>query len=120
MKQKYNPPKVHSGKLRTAVDFYEYGPSGPEPGDYEKTSLFTCFAEVYNSSMKDLELLSTVETKEAVTITIRDTKGEYTVTNKHFVEIFDYRYTGKRFNVIDVRHDVTNNDFVTVVLGLKS
>ncbi|EPE8928939.1 phage head-tail adapter protein, partial [Listeria monocytogenes] len=84
MKFQFKPQKVQSGDLRTPVVFFEYQPvNGPEPGEIEKVNLFECFAEVYKPSMKDLEILHGTGTKEAVTINIRDTKGEYTVSNKH-------------------------------------
>ncbi|EJA0902456.1 head-tail adaptor protein [Listeria monocytogenes] len=121
MKFQFKPPKIQSGDLRTPVAFFEYQPAnGPEPGETEKITLFECFAEVYKPSMKDLEILHGTGTKEAVTINIRDTKGEYTVSNKHYVEILDYRYLGKRFNVIDVSPDLQNNRFVNILLVVQT
>lgn len=121
MKFQYKPPKVQSGDLRTPVTFFEYAPSnGPDPGEEEKVILHECYAEVYNPSMKDLEVLSGTGTKQAVTINIRDTKGEYLIDNKHYVEIQDYRFENKRFNIYDVRHDIQANGFITVLLGVTN
>ncbi|EHD5018724.1 phage head-tail adapter protein [Listeria monocytogenes] len=115
-KFKYEEPKVQSGDLRTPVTFYEYAPSnGPEPGEEEKSVLFECFAEVYNPSMKDLQILDNVDTKFAVTLTIRDPQNEYFPTNKHFLEIHDFRYNGRKWNILDVRPDMDR--FITVLAG---
>lgn len=122
MKQsKHRYPETNAGALRTPVTFYEYAPnSGPEPGQSKKAVLHNCFAEVYNPSMKDLTVMNATRTREAVTIRIRDTAGEYIPTNKHFAQLDDYRYKDKIFSVADVRNDLTDNRFITILLGLKS
>lgn len=117
----YKPPDANTGDLRTPVTFYEYQPcAGPEPGEQEKQVLHRCFAEVYSPSMKDIAVMELNGTKEAVTIRIRDTAGEFTPTNKHFAEIHDYRYSDKVLNVVDVRYDLKRNGFTTIVLGYTS
>lgn len=119
IKFSYKAPETNAGALRTPVTFYENAPSsGHAPGPREKKVLYDCFAEVYNPSMKDIQVMAVSGTKEAVTIRIRDTKGEYTPTNKHFVSVQDYRYIDKVFDVLDVRPDLQNNNFVTILLGL--
>lgn len=116
---KYEPPKVQSGSLRTPVVFFTTTPNnGPEQGADVKTIIHECFSEVYNPSMKDMEKLKTVNTKQAMTINIRDSKGEYVPTNKHSVEIQDYRYKDVVWNVIEVRPDFENNAFITLLLGV--
>lgn len=117
----HRKPDTTAGRLRTPVTFYQFQPdTGPEPGNKKKETLFACLAEVYNPSMKDLTVMNTTGTKEAVTIRIRDTAGEYLPTNKHFAAIDDYRYTGKVFSVVDVRNDLTDNRFITILLGVTS
>ena len=121
IKFKYKAPDTNTGALRTPATFHEYGKgAGFDPVEVEKAVLYDCFAEVYNPSMKDLQVMQTTGTKEAVTIRIRDTKGEYIPTNKHKVKISDYRYAGKVFEVIEVRPDLQNNNFITILLGLSS
>jgi len=120
-KQSYKTPDVHSGNLRTPVTFYEYAPAeGPDPGQQEKKILYQCYAQVYAPSMKDLEIMRATGTKEAVTIRIRDPGKEYIPTNKHFAEMDDYRYTGRRFDVVDVAYDVEKNRIVKMLLGYTS
>lgn len=116
---KYEPPKVQSGSLRTPVVFFELTPAeGPEQGEDIKRVVHECFAEIYNPSMKDMEKLKTVNTKQAITINIRDTKGEYVPTNKDFVKIQDYRYKDITWNIVEVRPDFENNAFITLLLGV--
>lgn len=127
MKPQFNPNKTGSGELRTPVIFYEYVPDdSPFPTESELKPVYSCFAEPYNASMKDLEILNGTGAKKSVTINIRDTFGEYYPSTEHYVEVQDYRY-GKlvddvmvydRFNVIDVRPNLTNNDLITVLLAV--
>lgn len=112
--------KSRTGKLNTKVAFWQYKPnSGPEPGEREKKILYKARAEVYDPSMKDLEILNGKGTKKAVTIIIRDPRGKYVPTNKHYVEIEDYRLS-ESWNIIDVRPDITGNRFLTIVLGVTN
>lgn len=110
-----------TGKLDHKVFFYKYVPrKGPEPGEEEKEILFRTRAEIYDPSIKDRTMLNSTEATKALTIVFRDPRGKYVPDNKDFVEIFDYRYAGVRWNIIDVRPDMTNNRFVTVLLEAKS
>lgn len=110
-----------NGKLRTPVVFFEYKPNdGPDPGEEEKDVLHGTFAEAYSPSMKDLEILSSTNTKEGLTIKIRDPKTSYLPSNKHKVEIEDYRYANKLWEIKEVRHDFTDNEFITILLGATS
>lgn len=115
----YKRPKITAGDLQTPVVFYEYTPSdGFYPGEDEKQVLYQCTAEIYNPSMKDHDILNAFTTEQAVTINIRDPHQDYLPSNKHYVEIDDYRYTGIRWNILDVRNDFENNAFITILLGV--
>lgn len=113
----YKPPKTGSGELRTFVNFYESKSNGPEPGQSAKTSLYKCTAEVYNPSMKDLEVLKASGTEHGITIKIRDPLHDYQPSNKHIVIIDNFRYQDREWNIKDARPDVQNSDFITLVLG---
>lgn len=113
--------KSSTRRLNTKVYFYEYGTNtGPEPGDKEKNLLYRTWAEIYEPSMKDFQILNGVGSKQGLSIIIRDPRGKYIPSNKHFVEVIDYRYAGLRWNVLEVRNDLTTNDFITIVAGLTS
>jgi len=118
VKTAYRPPKINTGDLRIPVVFFEYEPAtGPEPGETEKQELHRCYALIYNPSMKDREILKVNETKEGLTLKIRDAKEEFVPTNKCFVEVLDYRYQNRIWNVIDVSYDFEDNRFIKLVLG---
>ncbi|MDT2648033.1 phage head-tail adapter protein [Enterococcus dongliensis] len=110
--------KSRTGKLNTKINFWEYIPKkGPDPGEAEKKILYKARAELYDPSMKDLEILNGKGTKKAVTMVVRDPRGQYLPTNKHFVEIADYRM-GEKWNIVDVRNDFTDNRFITILLAV--
>lgn len=118
MNHKFRLKKTTTGHLRTPVVFYRYESSNsPEPTENEILEAHKCLAEVYSPSMKDIELMKVTDTKNAMTIVIRDTKGEYLPVNNDYVEILDYRYPEKRWNILDVRYDLTDNNFITILLG---
>lgn len=126
MKPQFKPNDIGSGDLRTPVTFYEYRPhKGPEPGEAEKQPLYNCFAEVYSASSKDIEILNSgretqqlkvINTKNAVSINIRDSFGEYYPDTKHYAELDDYRFKGIRFNVMDVQPK--KNNMIKVLLAV--
>ena len=117
----YKKPEIVAGDLKTPVAFFEYTPSdGPDPGEIEKEILYSCTALIYNPSMKDMTILESKGTKEGVTIKIRDPYLDYVPTNKHKVEIDDYRYAKKVWEVIDVSQDFENNAFIKIILGATS
>lgn len=112
--------KSRTGKMNTIVSFWKYRPhKGPEPGEEEKTILYKARAEIYDPSMKDMEVLNGIDTKKAVTIVIRDPRRAYIPSNKHYVKIDDYRLLGK-WSIIDVRNDITEGRFVTILLGMTN
>lgn len=119
---KYKKPKITSGNLNTPVIFFVPSSKSPEPNEQDIEVLYDCFAEVYNPSMKDMEIINSRQkaTKEAVTINIRDTFGEYLPTNKHNAKLDDYRYKNKIFEIISVAPDVKNNSFIKIILVVTS
>lgn len=116
----YKRPKIGAGELKTPVSFFQFIPGeGPEPGEIVKKELHSCKAQIYNPSMKDMEILNAKGTKEGLTIKIRDPHQDYIPTNKHKVIVDDYRIlpTGKEWEIIDVSPDFEDNRFIKIVLG---
>lgn len=121
IKFEYKKPRVNNGDLRTPVIFYEYAPNnGPDPGETEKKELFKAWAKVDTVWAKDLEQAKATGTVEDLTITIRDPFDSYRPSNKHYVEIDDVYYKGKKYNVKHVQPDLNNKDFIKIIAGLKS
>lgn len=114
----YKKPKTGSGDLRTPVLFYEFVPhEGPEPGDEQKKVVFKTMCEAYNPSMKDLELLNSSNTKQALTILMRDPLKQFQPNNKSVVEVLDFSYAGLFWDVSSVSHDPNNHQFIKVILS---
>ncbi|EGO8777433.1 hypothetical protein [Enterococcus faecalis] len=119
----YKRPKIGAGELKTPVSFFQFIPGeGPEPGEIVKKELHSCKAQIYNPSMKDMEILNAKGTKEGLTIKIRDPHQDYIPSNKHKVVIDDYRAlpVGKEWEIVDVSPDFEDNRFIKIVLGVTS
>lgn len=111
----------NAGELNTRVRFFEYASMpGPEPGEREVNVIWECWAEVYEPSTKDFAVLSTTGVEFAVTVRIRDTRGEFRPFNKHYLAVLDDAYTDDegeyiRFNIKKVQPDIKNKKFVKIV-----
>jgi hypothetical protein len=113
---KYKRPQKDSKDLRIPVTFYKKESTGPEPNQKDTTFLYSCFAEAYNPSMKDMEILKAAGTKEGLTLRIRNALTDYVPSNRHFVEVDHYMYKGKVFNIVDVAPDLIENRFIKIVM----
>lgn len=119
MKIPYKKPRTHNGTLRTPVEFYETKTAkGLDVREKVSNKLFTCFAEVYNPSIKDIEISRDKSVKASLTIKIRDPQTDYYVDNKHQVKVFDARTKNRMWDIIDIRPDFEHKDFIVIVLGV--
>lgn len=113
-----NPIRISD--LNNRVTFFEYQENdGPEPGEKEKRTLFTCRAKVDEVWLKDMEMAKWNNTMSDLTITIRDPRRNYSPTNKHYLEIDDINYKDKRYNIKHVQPDVMDKRFINIVAELK-
>lgn len=118
---KYKPPKTGAGELKTPVSFFDKKSSGPDPNAPEELNeTYKCTAEVYNPSMKDWEIMKVKGVKNGVTIIIRDPLMTYVPKNHHLVQISDFRYQGVTWEIVEIRPDIQNNQFITILLGVMS
>lgn len=116
----YKSPKTGAGELKTFVHFLKSANSGPDPGGSNTNDLYSCTAEVYNPSMKDLEVMKANGSKKGVTIKIRDPLQDYQPSNKHKVKIDDFRYEDIEWDITDARPDVQNSKFIIILLGASA
>lgn len=118
---KYQPKRVHTGELRTRVTFYEYGSNtGPEPGESEKQILYETWAKVDEVRAKDIEIAKSNGTLSDLTITIRDPRGTFIPSNKHYIQVHAPEYLNLRYNVKLAQPDLQNRDFIKVISGVSS
>ena len=48
---------------------------------------------------------------------LHDPLSDYQPKNEHFVEVGDSRLSGEKWQIIDVRPDFDNRDFLIVIIG---
>ena len=78
---------------------------------------FYTIGQIYSPSMKDIEIATGKAMKAKMTLKIRDPLTDYQPESRHFVEVGDIRLVGKKWQVIDVRPDFDNRDFLIVIIG---
>lgn len=119
MRPQYERPRVENGDLRTPVKFYSYKPNdGPEPGEVENRLEYMTFAKVDEVWTRDIQQAKSNNTLSDITITIRDTQGEYVPSNKHYLEVDLPEYKDKRYNIKHSQPDPQNRDFIKVIAGM--
>lgn len=119
---KYTPPRVRTGDLRTWVDFYvlkendDFIPSEKK----EKDIAYECWSKVDQVWSKDFEIAKANGTLSDLTLTIRETHGEFTPTNLHLVTIHAPEYKDITFNVKQVMPDLQTRGFTKVICEVVS
>ena len=115
---RYKKPEAQNGDLRTPLTFYT---SKVEEGlhgrDVSHEKAFYTMGQVYSPSFKDIEIATGKSMKAKMTLKIRDPLSDYQPKNEHFVKVGDNRLSGENWQIIDVRPDFDNRDFLIVVIG---
>lgn len=120
MKPQYERPRVQSNDLRTWVKFYSYEPNpGPEPGESKSSVQYEAWARIDEVWSRDVAQAKSNGTLSDITLTIRDTHGEYIPSNKHYIEVDMPEYRGKHYNVKHTQPDPQNRDFIKVIAGME-
>lgn len=121
MNPKFKKNRTTNGSLRTPVVFFSTKiEDGLDGRDVKFEKKFSCFAQIYNPSMKDIEISQNKSMKASLTLKIRDPQTDYFVDNRHVVEVSDKRVAGRKWDIIDFRPDFENNDFIVIVVGSTS
>ena len=115
---RYKKPEAQNGDLRTPLTFYTSKvKEGVDGRDVSYKKAFFTMGQVYSPSFKDIEIATGKAMKAKMTLKIRDPLDDYQPDNRHFVEVEDLRLKGKKWQIIDVRPDYDNRDFLIVVIG---
>lgn len=117
--QKQGKNKTHNGKLRTPVTFYACSvANGLDARENAMSVKYEAFAECYAPSSKDIEILknSSVSPKRSLTIKIREPMSAYRPDNKHRVKVHDDRFSTIIWDIVDIRPDFVQKDFITILL----
>jgi hypothetical protein len=115
---RYKKPEAQNGDLRTPLTFYTSKvKEGVDGRDVSYKKAFYTMGQVYSPSFKDIEIATGKAMKAKMTLKIRDPLADYQPDNRHFVEVEDLRLKGKKWQIIDVRPDYDNRDFLKVIIG---
>nr|DAE07885.1 MAG TPA: head closure knob [Siphoviridae sp. ct7xv9] len=115
---RYKKPEAQNGDLRTPLTFYtSQVEEGVDGRDVSYKKAFYTMGQVYSPSMKDIEIASGKSMRAKMTLKIRDPLADYQPENQHFVEVEDIRLTNKKWQIIDIRPDYDNRDFLIVIIG---
>ena len=115
---RYKKPEAQNGDLRTPLTFYTSKvKEGVDGRDVSYKKAFYTMGQVYSPSFKDIEIATGKSMKAKMTLKIRDPLSDYQPKNEHFVEVGDSRLSGEKWQIIDVRPDFDNRDFLIVVIG---
>lgn len=115
---RYKKPEAQNGDLRTPLTFYTSKvEEGVDGRDVSYKKAFCTMGQVYSPSFKDIEIATGKALKAKMTLKIRDPLDDYQPDNRHFVEVEDLRLKGKKWQIIDVRPDYDNRDFLIVIIG---
>lgn len=115
---RYKKPEAQNGDLRTPLTFYTSKvKEGADGRDVSYKKAFYTMGQVYSPSFKDIEIATGKSLKAKMTLKIRDPLDDYQPDNRHFVEVEDLRLKGKKWQIIDVRPDYNNRDFLIVIIG---
>ena len=90
---------------------------GVDGRDMSYKKAFYTMGQVYSPSFKDIEIATGKAMKAKMTLKIRDPLTDYQPESRHFVEVEDLRLKGKKWQIIDVRPDYDNRDFLIVIIG---
>ncbi|KST92871.1 hypothetical protein [Lactococcus lactis] len=117
-KTRKNTIKTNNGTMRTPVTFYGPGLDNSLDGrDGLGEKLYRAYAEVYNPSNKDRQVLTAKGVHRAVTVRIRDPLSSYQPENKQLAKIDDLRYSDIDWQVVDFHPDFQDRQFLVILLG---
>lgn len=107
-----------NGDLRTLLTFYTAKVAeGLDGRDVAKVPVFMAMGEVYQPSLKDLEIASGKGVQARLTVKIRDPLSAYVPKSSDLVEVSDGRVDGEIWSILDIRPDFHQRDFLVMVLG---
>ena len=93
---------MNLNSLDYRISFYTDLDEGPEAGMGELQNVYSCFADMYEPTQKDVQLNNLEVSKRSVTLNIRDAQPQFIPSSKHVFEIKNGMYAGLFFNVKNV------------------
>ena len=93
---------MNLNSLDYRISFYTDLDEGPEAGMGEFQNVYSCFADMYEPTQKDVQLNNLEVSKRSVTLNIRDAQPQFIPSSKHVFEIKNGMYAGLFFNIKNV------------------
>ena len=107
--------KTNAGSLRTPAFFYAIEDNSFEPNAKEElVEVYSCFAEIYNPSIKDIEIMNSQGVKSGLTLIIRNTIGQFIPTFDNVVKVDNEFYKDKVLKIVNI---APSDSFIKLILS---
>ena len=93
---------MNLNSLDYRISFYTDLDEGPEAGMGELQNVYSCFADMYEPTQKDVQLNNLEVSKRSVTLNIRDAQPQFVPTVNQVFEVHNGMYAGLFFNIKSV------------------
>lgn len=100
--------------LNWYIEFLEVKPIGPEAGMNGEVKVYSCFADLYEPTQKDVQLGNLETTNNSVTIKIRNAHPQFTPSVSQVFVVKNGIYKDMKFNIKNVAPAKTP-DYLKVV-----
>lgn len=115
---RFRETKLDRGVLRVPVVFFSAKTDDTLDGrDVAFEEIYKTMANVYNPSLKDVEISRGLAVKARATIQIRDPLGTFQPQNEHFVTVKARRFGSHKWQILDIRPDFQEQGYITLLLG---
>ena len=108
----YKRKRTHSGTLNTPVTFFRQTNTSPFPDNYTLVEQFSCLAEMYESSTKDMQSVNMNNAKNVVTLNIPNPRMDYRIRHDDVFILQSSMYQDLEFQV---EHFAPNDDLLKIV-----
>ena len=85
---------MNLNSLDYRISFYTDLDEGPEAGMGELQNVYSCFADMYEPTQKDVQLNNLEVSKRSVTLNIRDAQPQFVPTVNQVFEVHNGMYAG--------------------------
>ena len=90
---------MRMNNLKDVITFYKIVSSGPEAGSGTPEEVFKAYAEIYQPSVKDVQLGNLETEKTSITVIIRNSYPEYLPKVNETFKVETGMYTGLNFDI---------------------
>lgn len=96
------------------IEFLEVLPTGPEAGMNKESKVYSCFADLYQPTQKDVQLGNLETSNNSVTLKIRNAHPQFTPNVSQIFVVKNGIYKDMKFNIKNVAPSTTP-DYLKIV-----